>query len=247
MAKTRRRKSDSQKAIDLFAKAAANLGLDKSIELDSVKEEYKKKSHDAGDSQPLARKISGEAILWRIENLDHRGEFITRKCRRESCGLAYQTNYKADGYCSYECTEKDLKEKYGIEYDTSRPIEDRWGWRRERWEIPLKIPPSGLVALEEFATKFLADLAEFRKRQEVLAKNPRAATRYLWSDRGLSEELLDEYYPLAEDSPEEEEDQVGSLPEENPQTSLPNPVPQTQEKKDQSSDLDVDLFGDLLD
>lgn len=222
-------------AVDLsiFAKAAEEMGMD--FELDEeVKEQIDDASLHRPDNSPTLRQNTGESILWEIDHLGYATpEFIFVTCRREGCGQVFRTNYRYNRYCSFYCTEKDLKEKYGIVHHPDKPIEERWGWQRERYNIPLTYTPSALRAVEEFARQFLADLDKFRASQAERQAHPESKTRYLWEDRGLSQEKLDEFYPHQE----------AEVPA--------NQSPQTQEIPDQSSAESLtdedDLFAGLLD
>lgn len=227
-------------AFKVLAEMAAATGAD--IKLDSIKENLT--TQHVGDNQETARRMQGTGMLSVINNGTNIGyaakDFFTYKCRRPGCERTFMTNYKYDKYCSSACTRDDLR-RFGFDYDETKPIEDRWSWQRERWNIPLKIPSSGFESLVKFAEAILEAKREFDQRQEDEGK-PGAATHYLWKDRGLNQKALDEFYPIDRESKPE----VPQLPE--------SPEPQSQEepKPDSPSvpefslpDLDSLLEDDL--
>ena len=98
--------------------------------------------------------------------------YILKKCKRTQCGQPFKTNYCSMAYCSDACLAADLR-AVGINWDPFRMR--RWessmyasnSGVTYRYEEPEYISTQTLLELEEWAQRFLADLARLRKNAQV--------------------------------------------------------------------------------
>lgn len=161
------------------------------------------------EDTPQRVAFRGQAVLNSLEYPAL--EKITRICSRPNCGRYYTTNYYAVAYCSNECMQVTLKEKYGISWIPNGDI------RKERWEVkaePEMIPMEALKAMKMIVARVEHDLGHpIEYDPLVFSQLPPGLLRPSEKKQSLASESL-ELESLLEDSPLSniQKDQVQSEP-----------------------------------
>jgi hypothetical protein len=221
----------------LAAILAAN-GLGEAVEDVEKEKEY-------ADS-PEQIKFRGIGVLYALEYpLSPR---VTKTCKRESCGSVFLTNYNAVGYCSNECLQKDLSDRYGIKWEPNER------GRKERWEV--RVPPQIIPMQALRAMKAIVNQAELDLGHPIeigVSQKPFSVKYPYFGELGDAASESDYKLPALAESPSS-----ASLSEQAPHSlqSLPSSHSlDTTEKTVQSQapelpvehdDLFEDLFADLL-
>ena len=131
-----RRKTEAEKALEIFQRAAQAQGieLDTSL-LAKISVEQEKQ---------IERDVAIDGVLLTL----HKPHTMMRKTCR-FCNETFMTDYCSVGYCCNEHRRLDLA-RIGIVFDGTP--NGRWG----RVEPPVVIPPQVLATLQEWALRILA-------------------------------------------------------------------------------------------
>ena len=165
-----------------------------------------------------------------LKSLHKPHAYILKKCKRKQCAQPFKTNYCAMAYCSDACLAADLR-ALGINWDPYRMR--RWessmyasnSGVTYRYEEPEYISTQTLLELEEWAQKFLADLARLRKNAQVREDqqsqekplDPLPMTEYRYEEVDYFEGLDLSTLPLeSQQVPEPLLDHVSSMYDETP-------------------------------
>lgn len=97
------------------------------------------------DDKPQRQLFHAQGVILSLAHpLEER---VTKTCM--SCGDPFTTNYYPVSYCSVECAERDLREKYKLAWRPSARI------KKEKWEVlaePEIVPYGALRAMKTLIT-----------------------------------------------------------------------------------------------
>ena len=149
------------------------------------------------EDTPQRVAFRGQAVLNSLESPSL--EKITRVCARKVCGRYYTTNYYAVAYCSNECMQITLKEKYGLAWIPSADM------KKERWEVkaePEMIPMQALIAMKMIVSRVEYDLGHPIEYPELaFSQLPPGLLRPSEKKPSLASESDEELLSLLDESP----------------------------------------------
>lgn len=144
------RKSTVDKGLDFLTALVAEQQKKNKVEEVISKDDLIEYTRNAPVHQKDINMLQAEGVLLHLHTSSK--VFITKTCKRDACQSIFSTMYKSVAYCSEVCRAKELREKFGIEYDPKTDHYANLGNER-----PLVVTAEAHQVLVNFALRILAN------------------------------------------------------------------------------------------